>query len=412
MRKFKSALSIAVAAAIVVTACGDDDDDDAGGAPTTGGGVATTEGAATTAAAATTSGAATTAGTTGGDCTLDDPLTIGYAADFSDLAGFVDVPGSEAAQVQVDLINEAGGVGGQNVEYIVKELPTDPSAAQRAAQELLDEGAEAIIAPPFSYNGGPLIDTVNGRVPIISNASTDLALADPSRGAFLMTFSDPVQSAAAAEFAARLFGAERPGLALLSRATRGGGGDAHDHRAPSHSRSPPRSWSRRAATTTMTMPVVRPPRAGARSRPRRVPRPPRPPRPRAAAPLLRTPRRATARSTSHSRSDTPPTSATSAGFADLSPGRKPPGDQVDLINEAGGRRRTGRQVHRQGTADGSVGGTACRTGAARRRRRCHHRSPVRLQRRPLDRHSQRPRFRSSPTPRPTSPSPSQTRVRS
>ena len=43
---------------------------------------------------------------------------------------------------------------------------------------------------------------MNGQVPIISNASTDLALADPSRGAFLMSFSDPVQSAAAAEFAA------------------------------------------------------------------------------------------------------------------------------------------------------------------------------------------------------------------
>jgi branched-chain amino acid transport system substrate-binding protein len=208
MRNFKSVLSLAVAAAIVVAACGDDDDD-AGDTATTGGGeVATTSGAATTAevattaAVATTSGAATTAGTAGGDCTLDEPLTIGYAADFTEVGGFADVPGSEAARVQVDLLNEAGGVGGQDVEYIVKELPPDPSAAQRAAQELLDEGADAIIAPPFAYNGVPLIDTVNGQVPIISNASTDLALVDPSRGAFLMSFSDPVQAAAAAEFAA------------------------------------------------------------------------------------------------------------------------------------------------------------------------------------------------------------------
>ncbi len=87
-------------------------------------------------------------------------------------------PGSAAAEVQVDLLNEAGGVGGHDVEYVVKELPTDPSGAQRAAQELLDEGVDAIIGPPFAYNGTPLIDTVAGRVPIISNASTDLALAD------------------------------------------------------------------------------------------------------------------------------------------------------------------------------------------------------------------------------------------
>ena len=138
----------------------------------------------------------------GGDCTLDTPLKIGYAADFSDFGGFADVPGSEAAGVQVDLLNEAGGVGGQPIEYVIKELPEDPSGAQRVAQELLDEGVNAIIAPPFTYNGVQLIETVDGQVPIISNASTDLDMADPARGAFLMSFSDPVQAAAAAEFAA------------------------------------------------------------------------------------------------------------------------------------------------------------------------------------------------------------------
>ena len=96
------------------------------------------------------------------DCELEEPLTIGYAADLGDFGGFADVPGSEAAGVQVELLNEAGGVGGQDVEYVVKELPVDPSGAQRAAQELLDEGVDAIIAPPFSYNGVPLIETVDG----------------------------------------------------------------------------------------------------------------------------------------------------------------------------------------------------------------------------------------------------------
>lgn len=182
MRKLRA---LAVAVALVATACGDDDD--AGTATTTGGSTATTAGG----------GATTTASS--GDCTLDTPLKIGYAADFSDLGGFADKPGSEAAKVQVDLVNEAGGVGGKPIEYVVKELPGDPSAAQRVAQELLDDGVNAIIGPPFSYNGGPLIDTVAGKAPVISNASTDLALADLSRGAFLMSFSDPVQGAAAAE---------------------------------------------------------------------------------------------------------------------------------------------------------------------------------------------------------------------
>ena len=205
--RVRTGLVLALAAGLALAACGDDDDD-AGGGSAPAGTTAPTAAAATTAAPgatdatdATDATGATRSAPTTGDCALDEPLTIGYAADFSDLGGFADLPGSEAAQVQVDLLNEAGGVGGQQVEYVVKELPSDPSGAQRAAQEMLDDGVDAIIGPPFSYNGAPLIDAVDGQVPIISNASTDLALVDPARGAFLMSFSDPVQAAAAAEFA-------------------------------------------------------------------------------------------------------------------------------------------------------------------------------------------------------------------
>lgn len=207
MRAIK-AISMAVISALIVTACGGDDDDvsDDGAGGSAPSAPAATAGDTTATVATTANDASTTAPgastSAGGDCVLDEPLKIGYAADFSDLGGYVDTPGSEAAGVQVDLINAAGGVGGQQIEYVVKELPGDPSGAQRVAEELLDEGVDAIIAPPFAYNGVPLIDTVDGRVPIISNASTDLAMVDAARGAFLMTFSDPVQAAAAAELAA------------------------------------------------------------------------------------------------------------------------------------------------------------------------------------------------------------------
>ena len=154
---------------------------------------------AATEPAGTASGATTAPSS--GDCTLETPLKIGFAADLGELAAFSDQPGSEAAQVQVDLLNDAGGVGGLPVEYVVKDIQGDPAATQRAAQELLDEGVNAIIGPPFANTGTPLLDTVDGQAPIIYMASTDPQLADPSRGAFLASFSDPVQSAAAAEFA-------------------------------------------------------------------------------------------------------------------------------------------------------------------------------------------------------------------
>jgi branched-chain amino acid transport system substrate-binding protein len=150
----------------------------------------------------TTGGAATdTTVGSGGDCTLDTPLKIGFAADLGELGAFSDQPGSEAAKVMVDKINDAGGVGGLPVEYEVKDIQGDPAATQRAAQELLDDGVNAIIGPPFASTGAPLMDAVDGKAPIIYMASTDPALADPSRGAFLASFSDPVQSSAIAEWA-------------------------------------------------------------------------------------------------------------------------------------------------------------------------------------------------------------------
>ncbi len=166
---------------VLAVACGDDDD------------------TATTNAPDDTSGPTTPAG----ECTLETPLHIGFAADLGELGAFSDQPGSEAAQVMVDKINDAGGVGGLPIEYEVKDIQGDPAATQRAAQELLDDGVNALIGPPFASTGAPLLDTVDGQAPIIFMASTDVTLADPSRGAFLASFSDPVQSAAMAEWALR-----------------------------------------------------------------------------------------------------------------------------------------------------------------------------------------------------------------
>jgi len=139
--------------------------------------------------------------TVGAECVLDSPLKIGFAADLGELGAFSDQPGSEAAQVMVDKINEAGGVGGLPIEYTIKDIQGDPAATQRAGQELLDDGINAIIGPPFASTGAPLLDAVDGKAPIVFMASTDPALADPSRGAFLASFSDPVQSSAIAEWA-------------------------------------------------------------------------------------------------------------------------------------------------------------------------------------------------------------------
>jgi len=185
--------AVLMSLSIVAASCGGDE--------TTGGTTApveTTDGSAPVETTGDTEPGATTAP---GECTLTEPLKIGFAADLGELGAFSDQPGSEAAAVMVDIINDAGGVGGLPVEYVVKDIQGDPATTQRAAQELLDEGVNAIIGPPFSSTGAPLLDAVDGAAPVVYMASTDPALADPSRGAFLASFSDQVQSAAMAEFA-------------------------------------------------------------------------------------------------------------------------------------------------------------------------------------------------------------------
>lgn len=181
---------------VAAAGCGSDDAADTAG--TTAATTAETTAATTAETTGDTAAPATTP--SGGDCTLDTPLKIGFAADLGELGAFSDQPGSEAAQVQVDLINAEGGVGGLPIEYEVKDIQGDPAATQRAAQELLDDGVNAIIGPPFSNTGAPLLDTVAGKAPVVFMATTDPSLADPSRGAFLTSFSDPVQSAAVAEY--------------------------------------------------------------------------------------------------------------------------------------------------------------------------------------------------------------------
>jgi branched-chain amino acid transport system substrate-binding protein len=140
----------------------------------------------------------------GGECQepTGDPLIIGYAPDFSELGGFADIPGSEAAGFMVELINCAGGVDGTPIQYIVSPADaTDLELTLRAAQDLVDQGAHAVLGPPFSDVGLPLLNVLGGQIPAIHVASTEAILADPAIYSFLMTFTDQVQGNAAGEWA-------------------------------------------------------------------------------------------------------------------------------------------------------------------------------------------------------------------
>jgi branched-chain amino acid transport system substrate-binding protein len=187
----KLGIALLIVFTLLAAACGDDADsgDDGGGSDGEGGALAPVDVDAVLAS-------------DGTDCeeTSGDPLLIGYAADFSELGGYADGPGAEAAQFMADQINCTGGIDGTPVEITVQDIQGDPDVTQRAAQDLLDQGVDAILGPPFSDFGLPLLQVVNGQVPVLFVASTEPVLPDAELNSFLVPFDDPAQATAAAEF--------------------------------------------------------------------------------------------------------------------------------------------------------------------------------------------------------------------
>lgn len=150
--------------AFVAAACGDDDD--------------TTEADATTTVAETAAPVDTTAA--GTDTTVPAVDTTGTATELTEPAKvvmLVEAKGegpsavpyfADGAQLAVDEINAAGGVGGLELEYERISAPTDPAAAKTALQKAYDASPTGIVGFPSSGQAVPLAADVKAAgVPFI-----------------------------------------------------------------------------------------------------------------------------------------------------------------------------------------------------------------------------------------------------
>lgn len=191
--KYKTLIALVATFALIAAACGGDDDDDAADSGNSG-----------------------SSGSGSGSAVLDidavlaadlanceeapsgDPIKVGMAMDFSDVVGFVDIPGSNLVPYLAELANCSGGVDGRPVEVQVAEVGND---AALAAQELLDWGAHFLIGPPFADFALPILQTTEGNVPLFVAASTEPTLADAEINSYLVTFDDNLMSSAAAQWA-------------------------------------------------------------------------------------------------------------------------------------------------------------------------------------------------------------------
>jgi branched-chain amino acid transport system substrate-binding protein len=133
-----------------------------------------------------------------------DPIIIGAAVHQSDWMSAYDLPPLEGARLAVDYINAHGGVLGRPLQLIDGDGKTDPATVGNVAIELIDQGAEVLIAPcDFDY-GAPVSQVAQeaGIVGVSTCASSPLygseALGDKQ---FTVSMWNQTMSAAAAQFA-------------------------------------------------------------------------------------------------------------------------------------------------------------------------------------------------------------------
>lgn len=85
----------------------------------------------------------------------EGPIIIGAPVNLTDWMAAYDVPPLEGAKLAVKQINANGGVLGRELQIIELDGKTDPATVGNVARELIDQGAEVILAPcDFDY-GAP-----------------------------------------------------------------------------------------------------------------------------------------------------------------------------------------------------------------------------------------------------------------
>jgi branched-chain amino acid transport system substrate-binding protein len=133
-----------------------------------------------------------------------DPIVLGAAIHQSGWMAAYDLPSLASAELAVEQINAAGGVLGRPLELVVGDGQTDPATVGNVAIELIDGGAEILIAPNDCDYGAPVSQAAQeaGIVGISPGASSPLygseALGDKQ---FTMSMWNQTMSAAAAQFA-------------------------------------------------------------------------------------------------------------------------------------------------------------------------------------------------------------------
>jgi branched-chain amino acid transport system substrate-binding protein len=133
-----------------------------------------------------------------------DPIVIGGVFNATGWMAAYDQPPRQGALLAVEEINKAGGVLGRPLQLIELDGKTDPATVGNVTRQLIDQGADVIIAPCDFDIGGPASQAAQEAdlVGLSTCASSPLygsqALGDKQ---FTLSMWNNIMSAGAAEYA-------------------------------------------------------------------------------------------------------------------------------------------------------------------------------------------------------------------
>lgn len=137
-----------------------------------------------------------------------DTIKIGGNLELSGAVASYGSSINDGAELAIKEINDAGGINGKKIEYIVKDNKSESAEATSVAINLItQEGVVAMLAPATSGNTQATVQIANdNKVPIVTGSGTNELITVNEDGsvneyAFRTCFIDPFQGIVAANFA-------------------------------------------------------------------------------------------------------------------------------------------------------------------------------------------------------------------
>ena len=161
-------------------------------------------------------------GGSGGGLELDDPVKVVLLAETTGESE-VAVPFlADGAQMAVDELNEAGGVGGQDVEYERVSTPLDGAQAETAFLQAVEEEPTAMLGLPSSGQVLAVAQRVgDAQIPVLYQATTVNAMVGSDDSVandygFLLRSPQYEVSGALVKFVVESLGVENVGLVCVN----------------------------------------------------------------------------------------------------------------------------------------------------------------------------------------------------